>query len=241
MKKTRKSAPKNLSRKVDTQDEVKLKWNDHPWVIALASGGATALFCTTVFMTVVLPTWTKMETNRLDEMEKSLAMTRRDRDQIANRQSKATSDLRQASRELLECRVTPMFPDRSPYPRGFRSIKIGDQLQAVSSLYGASARDEEFWVSVTPTNSIFSSIAYYRQSGDKTSVAHILFQASDIEGSRPADVIKSQLVDAFGLPDKEAEKRKGHRKYCWRVGELDVEVDDVGLHLSPSANGSFCS
>ena len=223
-------------------------WKDHPWAIAIGAGGATALFCVTLFMSVVLPTWTKREENRIVELEKELQTSRAERDKKAEELLRLEGELEKTktekgriSSEVLEMQLAPLFLNGSPYPRGFDHLKIGDPIDLVQAEFSPEVDDQEFWLSVKPQNSIFRSIAYYKYGeAPRQKIGHILFQFDSLreDGASLQSAIEQQLVASFGQPQKVAKKSKDDLQRCWRVGRIDVEFSDSALHLA-NAQGSL--
>ncbi len=229
-----------------------MSWQNHPWVVALGAGGATAIFCITLFMTVVVPTWTKSEDNRIVDLERNLSDIRGDRDskieaikKLNETVQKQDSINKQLSNELLNSELTPMFPDSDPYPKTLRKIRIGDSVAQVLTEFGAAAKDGKKggWVSVDLRNSPFSSLAYYKDSNDK--IDSILFLTKDLSYENKIDfneIARNQLIESFGKPDATADEDGGKVKYCWRRKKLDFSIYPAGLDISNASDGKLtCS
>ena len=230
-------------------------WKDHPWVVALGTGAATIIFCVTVFMTVVVPTYTKQAENKIDELQRQVAVLSKDRDEraevIKNLTSKAiekpaesarrTEDVHpESSTQLEDPNLVALFTDGDPYPRPLRKIRIGDSIERVASEFGSGVTAEANWYSVDLTTTPFSGVTYYEDS--KKKVDSILFLTrglSDQDKKTSNAMIRSQLVEAFGQPDAIAPDGNNKVRFCWRRKRTDFSIYSAGLSIASANSGKL--
>lgn len=177
-----------------------MSWKDHPVVVAGITAAATLAFSTTV----VLPIWTKVQDNRIEEYQQS-EKALKERVEIAERDSAALSKINKKMTMEGVLRIN----DR--YPKGARELRVGDSIERISTVYPQAELDEgERWYSVkVKDNAIFDEITYYFSKQTKK-ITHVMFFFSDrVSRKKGAPIVASSsqlaMVDQlrYAFPDAE--------------------------------------
>ncbi|WP_236183586.1 hypothetical protein [Pseudomonas protegens] len=195
-----------------------MDWKSHPVIVALTSGAVTLAFC----ITTVLPVWTKVLENRVDEYRKEV---------VSLKESIKVSDERSL---YFEKRNKALLWDGSiskdaPYPKGFNGVVIGDPVSKVDYVYkGAKIEKKKGWVSVDllGKSEAISVVAYYFDEAQK--VNHILyfFRADE----------SSPLKDVDGRVGPSGEAVLSSLRNNYPGSELKCDDDEVRITCSMRAS-----
>jgi hypothetical protein len=142
-----------------------MRWKESKLFIAISSSVATTLFLTTIFFTVIIPTWIQSDRNEIKRLTDLVPKY----PQIVKDLKEKENTITELKGELNALKLERVFVDNNPYPLGYREIVIGDPLSKVKKVYpeelikpvpiDSSSRDNEFIV-VKIDHPLFSTILY---------------------------------------------------------------------------------
>lgn len=212
-----------------------MDWKNHPVIVALSAGAVTLAFC----VTTVLPVWTKVLENKVDEYRKEISALKDD--------IKASND----KVSYFEKRNSALGWDgiissSTPYPKGFNGVVIGDPISRVSEVFkGAQIDTKKYWLIVTfPENSeAIRAAAYYFDEASK--VSHILFFFSnsdkslspleDVNGKLGAvgDVVFTTLKSIYPNAKTSCTDDDGHLNCSILAPKYKFGVTSSSYHVTP--------
>jgi hypothetical protein len=207
-----------------------MSWRDNPIVVATISIVATATF----MVVVVLPIWLQSKDNQIATLRaEPTNLKARLADLTSQLQTMESANLR--LRQQLD-RLSPnsIFSIDDVYPRGFRSVRIGDRTDLIAKVYGSDgtiSEDDGPWVSVDFRKpNPFSRITfYYDENARLKTVTSILFHF-DKDG-RTFELLKQELIDRYGQ-SKMKEIKTYHKK-------TELEWSGVNKHVLKLGDGTF--
>lgn len=171
-----------------------MDWKNHPVMSALTAGAVTMAFC----VTTVLPIWTKVLENKVDEYRKENELLKKTVEQHAEILRKAAerytvkiANLEKRNRQLAWDEI--IIPD-TPYPKGFRTVTIGDPISKVSEEFGShEITNTKFWrmVSMNSDSEAISNVSYYFDESAK--VSHILYFFASPESKTAVEDVNGGL------------------------------------------------
>jgi hypothetical protein len=211
----------------------------------VGAGGATAIFCMTLFMTTVLPTWSKRQDNQITDLTNQLSTARR---ALVESQKEAAARKRQAddvtklanslAAELRGERLSPIFVN-SPYPRGTGDIRVGDSTKDLYAAFGLKPDDDEDRVFVVLKNSAFESAMFFKdKESSNKSIDYISYSLdSSADRSLPRNILLQQLTSVLGKPDASlGPNKKGEVQYCWKWKGLNISTNLRGMVISDGSS-----
>src|SRR5436309_854568 len=124
-----------------------MSWKDQPLAIAAGTAAATAA----LFFTAVIPTLEKLKDNEIASLKTEPAKLRSEVNDLNEQLRRMESDNLKLRCDLDRLSPDSLFSLDDVYPRGFRSVRIGDRLDLLAKVYGSEAdliEDEGPWISV---------------------------------------------------------------------------------------------
>lgn len=221
------------------QSQSNTSWREHPWIAALIGGGATAVF----FMSVVSPILMKTEQNSIDDLRHQVAELKALADaDLKDRETlkKQTAEISTQINEIARLRAGAPFEGGNPYPRGFRSVHLGEPISNVVAAYGVHAKVKDDWVEVNDGNPLIEEAVFYKSENKKSAVVErILFETvttsneqiggSSIRVPRDfSDAIEKELTETFGMPNQVIKRDGEIWTKCW------YDKSGVDLEWSPT-------
>lgn len=208
-----------------------MSWKDSPIAVATISIVGTATF----MIVVVLPIWLQSKDNKIATLSaEPTNLKARVADLTAQLQAMESANLR--LRQQLD-RLSPhsIFSIDDVYPRGFRSVRIGDRTDLIATVYASDvtiSEDDGPWISVNFRKpNLFSAVTYYYdQDAHLKTVTSILFHF-DNEDGRTFDLLKQELIDRYGQ-SKMKEIKTYHKK-------TDLEWSGVNKHVIKLGDGTY--
>lgn len=237
-----------------------MNWKDHPVIIAVVASVGTFTVGSTIVSQFVIPTWLQLKDNQIalqktqienfeSEIHKLKERLESEPKALQSEVAKLSAQLQMSESDNIKLRqdldnLDPdaLFAATNVYPRGFRAVRIGDDIGMVRRTYTKDVEIDEFprlYVSVTPkdTSQIFYSITYYHGdlsnlNSGKTKIFQVLFQPQE-RGKTTFDLIKAALVAKYG--DKTTTVRKDvtgkKTEYVWPdVLGYELSLDEEGLY-----------
>jgi hypothetical protein len=211
-------------------------WKDHPGITAAVAAAGTLTLCATIFMSVVLPTFTTRLQNQLDEANANITkltnnLKTADATSEIESLKKQTADLH---RELRSERLDKLFSSTDVYPLGLRAIRIGDGFETLVSVYGRDAITEDnwLWAQVNIRDSLFSKVTYYkgRCSPKKVTVTHVLFHFDDADTRRIIEDKAREIYGDVGLKKRSSKDGKPETD-IQSVHGVRATIGDGTLHV----------
>src|SRR5260370_31136210 len=112
-----------------------MSWKDHPLAVAAGTAAAT----TALFFTAIIPTWTKLKDNEIATLKTEPARLKSERDDLSGQLRRMESENLKLRGDLDRLSSDSLFSLDDVYPRGFRSVRIGDRLDLLAKVYGSEA------------------------------------------------------------------------------------------------------
>lgn len=214
-----------------------MDWKNHPVIIAVTAGAVTVAFC----VTTILPIWTKVLENRVDEYSKEIT--------TLNNKVK-TSEKRSAFFEKRNKTLAwdGIFDPSSPYPKGFKEVKIGDPSSKIYEIFkGADIEvDKEVPIEHIIANlpgegELFHDATYFLDS--RSNITNILyFYSSPDKFSSPLEDINGELgptgkalLDSLknAHPNSPVECKDDYGQQTCKVAitGYDISIDSKSYHL----------
>jgi hypothetical protein len=210
-------------------------WKDRPLAVAAITVAGTII----LMVTAVIPIWDKAKDNQIAELKTEPTKLKNELDDLRGQLDRMESENLKLRRDLDRLSADSLFSLDDVYPKGFRSVRIGDRIDLLKQVYGSEAEsteDEGSWVSVNLKNpQLFSQITYYYDENARLkTVTFILFQF-DNKGGRAFDLLKQQLTDKYGFPKtKETKSRLFKPELEWSVKKHVIRLGDGTLHIERS-------
>jgi hypothetical protein len=221
-----------------------MNWKDHPIAIAVASALTTVTFCATLVFTAIIPTWLKSKDNELATQQAQILRLETEPAKLKTRNEKLTDQLRAVESENITLRrsLEKVDPDSfgadAVYPRGFRSVKIGDRIDIITKIYAdrATVSDEEGWVNVIfKEERPFSTISFfYDGTSEVRKVTSILFQWSNIINPDVFPMLRQQFLDKCGQTTFREERKHGRNRAIWsNANGHKIDLKEGLLSIQP--------
>lgn len=223
-------------------------WREQPWLIALGSGAAVAVF----FFTVISPILTATYQNKIEKLEEKLSESSNPRTGLKATRAELSlvkGRLSKAEDEIARLRMEDPFKDGDPYPLGIRLVRLGQSIKEVAQLYvELNPKEKESWVEVDPPSSLFGDVVFYKSKDSEDPVVsriliHTMSEGKTVlPGGSEIPRIKNNheaidrfLTEQFGAADKVVKINGDVSAKCWldRRG-ADIELDIISLTLTPS-------
>lgn len=197
-----------------SENENKYDISKHPLVvIALAVVGTFGFS-----YQFVLPIMTAKLQNDVDKIPRYEKQIKVDKVRIEELEKK----LSEVKTQIQLYETANLFIHDSPYPAGFRKVRIGDSIENLITTYEKQFLEKKdgYW-EVKTQNSVFNeAIYYFNEKSSKKEITHILFRSEFALDNRM--FLQSKLEDAFGQPVKY--KRQGF--YSWKFAEATLYKND---------------
>jgi hypothetical protein len=212
-------------------------WRDRPLVVATGTAAATIA----LFFTAVIPTWEKLKDNEIAALKTEPTRLKSELDAVTGQLRRMESENVKLRRDLDRLSPDSLFSLDDVYPKGFRSVRIGDRIDLLPKVYGSEAdivEDESpAWIAVKFKNPhLFSQITYYynEQATPKT-VTMILFHFDNKDG-RTFDMLKQQLIDKYSQSKMKEVKNWRHKTELeWSgINKHVITLGDGTLHIERS-------
>lgn len=223
--------------------------------VATVSIAATTIIILTVMFTAVIPTWLRSKDNeiaakqaeiaaldaRMVNLEAEPTRLKAELEGLGGHMRKVESENIKLRRDLDRLSHDNLFSVDDVYPRGFRSVRIGDRIDVVSQVYAAEAaiKDEYDWISVKfKKPHPFSSAAYYYDQNAKVkTVRSIMFLFGDPlfrdGGGATFDMLKQQLIDKYSETTMQEITRRGAKALVWSgIQNHTLELTNRSLSIS---------
>ncbi|RRV04453.1 hypothetical protein EGJ27_21705 [Pseudomonas sp. v388] len=186
-------------------------WKDHPVIVAALTAAATLAFSTTV----ILPIWTKVQDNRIEEYqlsEKGL----KERVEVAESLAAELSRLN----KIMTAEGTFRINDR--YPKGLRDLKLGDTVDSLKRKYpNAKDEDENYWFNINiKDNSVFKGVSYhYSDKTQKITGILYFFKDPDVPAKGGASHQQSAMLEQvkYAFPDAEVVEVKRGKELIYEL------------------------
>lgn len=218
-----------------------IKFHEHPLTIAAAAVVSTL----TLAITVILPMWTKELENTVSSQSQSIAaLTNQVNGLTASNQDLENKNLK-LGEEVKSDRNKDMFDVNDIYPLGFRSVKIGESISVVKSVYPnfPAQNENKLWISVPLENSIFNQVTFYKIACNPPKdirIDHIFFILQD---SHDAGVLKDRVIGTYGDKFLHAEvdqETSEHYLETSNVHGAKARLFTDGLVLIPTDSDTVC-
>jgi len=212
-----------------------MSWKDHPLAVAAATAAAT----TAVFFTAIIPTWMKLKDNEIETLKTEPTRLKSELDDIRGQLQRTEAENLKLRRDLDRLSPESLFSIDDVYPRGFRSIRIGDRLDLLAKVYGSEANleDEDHWISVKFRKpKLFSEITYYYDADAKLKTVTFILFFFDNKNGRTFDLLKQQLIDRYGQSKMKEVKSSRHKiELEWSgINNHIIRLGDGTLHIERS-------
>jgi hypothetical protein len=211
-------------------------WKDQPLAVAAIVGAGTIIF----MVTAVIPIWDKEKDNQIAELKIEPTKLKNELNDLRGQLNRMESENLKLRRNLDRLSPNDLFSLDDVYPKGFRSVRIGDRIDVIKGVYKSDAEtieDEGAWVSVKLKNpQLFSQITYYYDENARLkTVTFILFHLNNTDG-RAFDLLKQQLIDKYSLSKmKETKSGKHYTTFEWSgINKHTIRLDFTGLSISRS-------
>jgi hypothetical protein len=210
-------------------------WKDRPLAVAAISAAGTALF----MVTVVIPIWDKEKDNQIAELKTEPTKLKNELGDLRGQLNRMESENLKLRRDLDRLSPDSLFSLDDVYPKGFRSIRIGDRTDLITKVYGSepdvAVEDEGSWISVDFKNPRpFSSITYYYDEGARLkTVSFIVFRFDNKDG-QTFQMLKQQLIDKYSQSKMREVKgvRRNTTELEWSgINKHVVRLGDGALHI----------
>lgn len=182
-----------------------MDWKNHPVMSALTAGAVTMAFC----VTTVLPIWTKVLENKVDEYRKENELLKKTAEQhadILRKTAEQHAEILRNARERHTARIINLekrnrqlawdeiiIPD-TPYPKGFRTVTIGDPISKVLEEFGTNEiTTTKFWrtVNMNSDSEAIRTVTYYFDESAK--ISHILYFFASPESKSAVEDVNGGL------------------------------------------------
>lgn len=210
-----------------------MSWKDHPVIVAAVSAAATVAFC----VTTLLPIWTKVQENRVENLAVELDSLKKNLD-IAN------ADADRYRKQNIALTTDTLFIPSDLYPRGFRDIRIGDPIEKVLSKYkNVKKESRNNWYSAKIDDSAFFDRAtyYFDDEASRRVVTLILIffkdrVADDVETSPQQVAVQNQIRSICPNAKFEAKQKKFSPPVIsvTGCGKVTAEIGPDTYTISPS-------
>lgn len=154
---------------------------DHPIFIVLGFCAVTAGGTATVYEKFVLPYQTKVLESQVSDLQKTISSYPDTKKLLVEKDStikRLLAELDVLRQKNLVLSGENVFSIEDPYPKSFRTIRIGDPVSKIQKYYaGKIEKSEDYdYLSVKVSDFFFSSATYYPESaGANARVRGILF------------------------------------------------------------------
>ena len=212
-------------------------WKDQPLAVAAIAVAGTII----LMVNAVIPIWDKEKDNQIAELKTEPTKLKNELDGLRGQLDRMESENVKLRRDLDRLSPDSLFSLDDVYPKGFRSVRIGDRIDLLPKVYGSEAdivEDESpGWIAVKFKNPhLFSQITYYyyAQATPKT-VTMILFHFDNKDG-RTFDMLKQQLIDKYSQSKMKEEKNWRHKtELKWSgINKHVITLGDGTLHIDRS-------
>src|SRR5260370_21077137 len=212
-------------------------WKDQPLALAAIAVAGTII----LMVTAVIPIWDKEKDNQIAELKVEPTRLKNELDGLRGERNRLESENLKLRRDLDRLSPDKLFSLDDVYPKGFRSVRIGDRVDLLAKVYGAEAdivEDESpAWISVKFKNRQgFSQITYYYYAqATSKKITMILFHFDNKNG-RTFDMLKQQLIDTYGQSKmKEVENWRHKTELQWSgINKHVITLADGTLHIERS-------
>jgi hypothetical protein len=240
-----------------------VNWKDHPVVIAVIASVGTFTVGSTIVSQFVIPTWLQLKDNQIalqktqiENFESEIHKLKERLDSepkvLQSEVAKLRLQLQMSESDNIKLRqdldsLDPdsLFAASNVYPRGFRTVRIGDDIDTIRRSYPKDVEIKDhrhLFLSVTLNNTpeLFNHITYYygdpsNLTSGNTKILHILFQPTK-RGKAAFDLIKNALVAKYGDRIMSVEKDPDDEgtMYVWPdVLGYRLRLDEMGTyHIS---------
>jgi len=226
------SSPIPASLRREPRPAAETNWKDQPLAVAALAVAGTAI----LMVTVVIPIWDKAKDNQIADLKTEPTKLRSELDSLRGQLDRMVSENLKLRRDLDRLSPDSLFSLDDVYPKGFRSVRIGDRIDLLPKVYGSEAdivEDESpGWITVKFKNPhLFSQITYYYYAPQRT-VTMILFFFDNKDG-RTFDMLKQQLIDKYSESKMKEEKNWRHKtELKWSgINKHDITLEDGTLNI----------
>ncbi len=210
-------------------------WKDQPLAVAAITVAGTII----LMVTAVIPIWDKEKDNQIAELKSEPTKLKNELDSLRGQLDRMVSENLKLRRDLDRLSPDSLFSLDDVYPKGFRSVRIGDSIDLLRKVYGSEAdivEDESpGWIAVKLKNPhLFSQITYYYYAPQRT-VTMILFLFDNKDG-HTFDMLKQQLIDKYSQSKMKEEKNWRHKtELKWSgINKHNVTLGNGTLHIDRS-------
>lgn len=226
---------------------------DHPLIIVLGFCAATAATTATVYEKFVIPYHTKILEVQVADLTRQLASMPNTEKDVAEKDAniaKLREEIAALKQRSIELTKENVFSADDPYPKAFRSVRIGDLFSKLEDHYpGKVSKNEpdDRYASIEADDFFFRTVTYYYDEMSKPHrVTQILFHLkSDIQPQELSKVsnfasIRQKLADGSRgyvgalktqLTERYGEGKAGKREITWKVKGVLITLEDKGLLL----------
>jgi hypothetical protein len=205
-------------------------WKDRPLAVAAITVAGTII----LMVTAVIPIWDKEKDNQIAELKTEPTKLKNELGDLRGQLDRMESENLKLRRELDRLSPDSLFSLDDVYPKGFRSVMIGDRIDLLKKVYGSEAEieDEGSWASVKLKNpQLFSQITYYYDENARLkTVTAILFHFDNQDG-RTFELLKQQLIDKYGSSKMKEVKN-------WRH-QIEFQWSGISKHAVQLGNGTL--
>ncbi|WP_117182480.1 hypothetical protein [Pseudomonas amygdali] len=167
-----------------------MNWKDHPIVVAAIATGSSIAFC----VTFIVPIYEKNNLNKISELEKAdTALNEKlvkateellqEKNKNEDTRKKLSNEIKEKSTKILELQEEDRFNSETPFPKGFRSVQLLDNVNNIEAAYKDNKISKtKLWISVDIDDNLFSSVTYYPITfGDSKRISHVLFHFKQLD------------------------------------------------------------
>lgn len=226
---------------------------DHPLIIVLGFCATTAAATATVYERFVIPYHTKILEVQVADLTRQLELMPNTEKAISERDASIAmlrEEIFELKKRSIELTKENVFSADDPYPKAFRSVRIGDLFSKLEDNYpGKISKDDpdDEYASIAVDDFFFSGVTYYYDGlSEPHRVTQILFHLKwDIElqglSKAPSDAsirhpiedrtqayvraLRTQLTERYG------QGKVGKRETTWKVKDLLITLENKGFLL----------
>jgi hypothetical protein len=210
---------------------------DNPTLIILGVVATVLTISFALFEKLILQPSLKEKDIQIAEQTKQLASIpalEKSLTEAKQAASKKDDEIKQLKLRNQELSKENVFSTEDVYPKGYRSVRIGDPIAKVNEAYaGKTITDEDGWFSVKTDDSMFPQIDYCYDRNAKRGriVTYIIFH---IGGSDIQELLRRQLAEKYG-----SARLIETRKRFWELSNVfgyDLELTPVTYTIDRHSN-----